>query len=118
MVAIYVAVTDTVAELSRLRILPALSFSRQGLYWFIPLLLTLSDRSERAYPLHGGQQPECVLRSRRPPPISRSAFLLWYLIIITFHYALKKTIRINRYEADMRKTFMKPVIRRRSKAAN
>lgn len=106
MVAIYVLPLLTVllnflAFGSCLRFL----FSRQGLYWFIPLLLTIFLIVPNALTLY-------AVASDPGAPVSAGGFLtyqpiglaiLWYLLIITFHYALKKTIRVNRYEADMRK---------------
>ncbi|MDI9454737.1 MAG: hypothetical protein QM442_02640 [Spirochaetota bacterium] len=80
-------------------------FSRQGLYWFIPLLLTLFLIVPNALTLYTvASDPNSFISTGgilTYQPLGLS--LLWYLLIITFHYALKKTIRINRYEADMRK---------------
>lgn len=80
-------------------------FSRQGLYWFIPLVLSLFLIVPNAISLYSvASNPQGFLA---PGGIlayqSIGLALLWYLIIITFHYALKKTVRVNRYEADMKK---------------
>lgn len=80
-------------------------FSRQGLYWIIPLVLTAFFIVPNAVELYSvasnpaAFQPGFGVFAYQPIAVA----IFWYLIIITFHYALKKTVRVNRYEEDMRK---------------
>lgn len=72
-------------------------FSRQGLYWIVPLFLTLFILWPNALKLY--QVASNTARVSLPysyldlQPLLLSLF--WYAMIVTFHYALKKTIRVN-----------------------
>lgn len=90
-----------------LTVLSALSclrflFSRQGLYWIIPLivsvLLCLDNLAGLFNP--GSAFIPLPFDSRIFPVII--AFF-WYMMVITFHYALKRSVRRNRLRSDMRK---------------
>ncbi len=80
-------------------------FSRQGLYWIIPLALTLFMAWPHALTLY------TVASAAKAPPSSWAYLdlqplllsLLWYAMIVTFHYALKKTIRVNLYAEGVKK---------------
>jgi len=80
-------------------------FSRQGLYWIVPLFLTLFILWPNALKLY--QVASNTARVSLPysyldlQPLLLSLF--WYAMIVTFHYALKKTIRVNHYEEQVRK---------------
>ena len=80
-------------------------FSRQGLYWFVPLALTLFILWPNALHLYRvASDPSSVslpytYLDMQPLLLS----LFWYAMIVTFHFALKKTIRINHYEEQVRK---------------
>ncbi|NLE14579.1 MAG: hypothetical protein GX626_01745 [Spirochaetales bacterium] len=80
-------------------------FSRQGLYWIVPLLLTLFILWPNALNLYRvASDPGSI-----PLPYTYSDLqplllsLFWYAMIVTFHFALKKTVRINHYEEQVRK---------------
>lgn len=80
-------------------------FSRQGLYWIIPLLLTGFLIWPNSLALYGVATDSTTIAlpytyfDLQPLLLS----LLWYALIPTFHYALKKTIRVNNYEEQVRK---------------
>ncbi len=80
-------------------------FSRQGLYWIVPLLLTLFILWPNALTLYRvASDPASVslpytYLDLQPLLLS----LFWYAMIVTFHFALKKTVRINHYEEQVRK---------------
>ena len=80
-------------------------FSRQGLYWIIPLALTLFilwPNALRLYEVANNPQSVVLPYSYLDmQPLLLSLF--WYAMIVTFHFALKKTIRINHYEEQVRK---------------
>lgn len=80
-------------------------FSRQGLYWIVPLLLTLFILWPNALNLYRvASDPGSI-----PLPYTYSDLqplllsLFWYAMIVTFHFALKKTVHINHYEEQVRK---------------
>ena len=80
-------------------------FSRQGLYWIIPLLVTvfiLWPNAIRLYQIAGnGPMEEPFLTYFNLQPLFLS--LLWYAMIVTFHFALKKTIRANYHHEQVKK---------------
>lgn len=80
-------------------------FSRQGFYWIIPLALTLFMAWPHALTLYqvasaGAPVPSPYAYLELQPLILS---LLWYAMIVTFHYALKKTIRVNLYAEQVKK---------------
>lgn len=80
-------------------------FSRQGLYWIVPLLLTLFILWPNSLNLYRvASNPASVTLPYTYldlQPLLLSLF--WYAMIVTFHFALKKTVRINHYEEQVRK---------------
>ncbi len=80
-------------------------FSRQGLYWIIPLALTLFMSWPHALTLYRVASDSSTTTlpysylDLQPLMLS----LLWYAMIVTFHYALKKTIRVNLYAEQVKK---------------
>ncbi|MGE4453932.1 MAG: hypothetical protein AB7D92_05310 [Sphaerochaeta sp.] len=80
-------------------------FSRQGIYWIVPLSLTLFILWPNALNLYhvasGTIIVELPYSFLDMQPLLLSLF--WYAMIVTFHYALKKTIRVNHYEEQVRK---------------
>jgi hypothetical protein len=80
-------------------------FSRQGLYWIVPLALSCFILWPNALHLYQvASNPSAVelpytFFDLQPLLLS----LFWYAMIVTFHFALKKTIRINHYEEQVRK---------------
>lgn len=79
-------------------------FSRQGLYWIFPAVISLILFFQNLSTLLvlGEQAPESFeyTFSNFGPFIL--AFL-WYMMIVVFHYALKKAIPENRFINDSRK---------------
>lgn len=79
-------------------------FSRQGLYWIMPLLtgivLTLGNVYMLFFP-SASPLPRTGILSFLPLAVS----FLWYMMVITFHYALKKRVRQNRFRSDMKKNW-------------
>lgn len=80
-------------------------FSRQGLYWIIPLALTAVISIPNALSLYAVASDSTLAPLRITAlglqPLLLS--LLWYAMIVTFHYALKKTIRVNLYTEQVKK---------------
>lgn len=80
-------------------------FSRQGLYWIIPLSVTLFISWPNALSLYrvasDSAQVSLPYTYLDLQPLLLS--LLWYAMVVTFHYALKKTIRVNLYAEQMKK---------------
>ena len=79
-------------------------FSRQGFYWIVAfalsILLTLNNFFILLYPRYTFfAYPEQVAFF----PILLAAF--WYLMVITFHYALKRGIGRNRVSNDQKKNY-------------
>lgn len=80
-------------------------FSRQGLYWIIPLIVTgfiLWPNAMRLYQVashEGILTPSYTYLDLQPVLLS----LFWYAMIVTFHFALKKTVKVNHYEEQVRK---------------
>ena len=75
------------------------------LYWIVPLFLTLFILWPNALNLY--QVASDISQVSLPytyfdlQPLLLSLF--WYAMIVTFHFALKKTIRVNHYEEQVRK---------------
>lgn len=79
-------------------------FSRQGLYWVFPSiisLLLLFQNLDTLLVLGEADITVFEYTFRNFSPFILS--FLWYMMIIIFHYALKKTIAENRFESDARK---------------
>ena len=74
-------------------------FSRQGAYWIFPAIISLLLFFQNLETLLfiGSQEAGAAA----PVPFRPLVLaLLWYMMIIVFHYALKKTITENRFEND------------------
>lgn len=80
-------------------------FSRQGLYWIVPLFLTLFilwPNSLNLFRVAGNPASVTLPYTYMDlQPLLLSLF--WYAMIVTFHFALKKTVRVNHYEEQIRK---------------
>ncbi len=79
-------------------------FSRQGLYWVFPAIIsTLLFFQNLDTLLILGESGIVVFEYtfRNFSPFILSS--LWYMMIVVFHYALKKTVAENRFESDSRK---------------
>lgn len=75
--------------------------SRQGLYWVFPAIISLILFFLNLQTLLEAGEAEPIsidLSFEATAPLILAA--LWYLTIIVFHYALKKTISENRFEND------------------
>ena len=78
--------------------------SREGLYWVIPclisLILTFANMDTLLIAAETSIMPDYgTLRGISPVLIA----FLWYMMIITFHYALRFKIKVNRYRNENRK---------------
>ena len=76
-------------------------FSRQGLYWVFPAIISLIlfFLNLQRLLIIGEEAPETIdLSFSAIAPLALAG--LWYLMIIVFHYALKKTIVENSFEND------------------
>ena len=79
-------------------------FSRQGLYWVFPAIISLLLFFQNLDTLLVLGEADIMVFEytfRNFSPFILS--FLWYMMIIIFHYALKKTIAENRFESDARK---------------
>lgn len=80
-------------------------FSRQGFYWIIPLIVTLFLLWPNALALY----TLASLDTGRVLPYTLMDFhplllaLFWYAMIVTFHFALKKTVKVNYNLEQVRK---------------
>ncbi len=80
-------------------------FSRQGLYWVVPLIVTLFllwPNAIRLYTLasmEGSVSKAYTYMDFQPLLLS----LFWYAMVVTFHYALKKTVKVNYNLEQVRK---------------
>jgi hypothetical protein len=80
-------------------------FSRQGLYWIVPLLVTLFLVWPNAQALYyiasqsDGVKIGYTLKDFQPVLLS----LFWYTMIVTFHFALKKTVTSNYHREQVKK---------------
>lgn len=78
--------------------------SREGLYWVIPclisIILTFENMDTLLIAAETSIMPDYrTLRGISPVLIA----FLWYMMIITFHYALRFKIKVNRYRNENRK---------------
>ena len=79
-------------------------FSRQGLYWVFPAVISLLMFFQNLTTLLA--LGEAGITSFEYTFSNFSPFILaflWYMMIVVFHYALKKTIDENRFESDSKK---------------
>ena len=79
-------------------------FSRQGLYWVFPSiisLLLLFQNLDTLLVLGEADITVFEYTFRNFSPFILA--FLWYMMIVVFHYALKKNITENRFESDARK---------------
>lgn len=76
-------------------------FSRQGLFWIVPLLVSIILTLAGVTSLFGLAGPLPLLA--QSPILSLMLSFFWYLVVISFHYALKKKVYRNSYLNDMRK---------------
>ena len=79
-------------------------FSRQGLYWVFPAIISLLMFFQNLTTLLA--LGEAGITSFEYTFSNFSPFILaflWYMMIVVFHYALKKTIDENRFESDSKK---------------
>ena len=80
-------------------------FSRQGLYWVMPLIVTLF----LLWPNALGLYSLASMKNARLLPYTFMDFLplllalFWYAMIVTFHFALKKTVKVNHNMEQVRK---------------
>ncbi len=80
-------------------------FSRQGTYWVIPLIVTLFLLWPNAINLY----TIASLETARVKAYTYMDFqplllaLFWYAMIVTFHFALKKTVKVNHNIEQVRK---------------
>ena len=77
--------------------------SREGLYWVIPclisIILTFENMDTLLIAAETSIMPDYrTLRGISPVLIA----FLWYMMIITFHYALRFKIKVNRYRNENR----------------
>ena len=78
--------------------------TREGLYWIVPcvlsIILTLENLDSLFLVAESAISPNYrTFRNLAPVLIA----FLWYMMIITFHYALRFKIKINRYRNENRK---------------
>ncbi len=78
--------------------------TREGLYWFIPclisIILTLEKLDTLLYVVETAEVIDYrTMRNLAPVLIA----FLWYVMIIAFHYALRYKIKVNRYRNENRK---------------
>ena len=79
-------------------------FSRQGLYWLFPAIISLLlffQNLDTLMVLGEQEITEFEYTFRNFSPFILA--FLWYMMIVVFHYALKKNITENRFESDARK---------------
>lgn len=79
-------------------------FSRQGMYWIFPAIISLLlffQNLDTLLVLGEEGITEFAYTFRNFAPFILS--FLWYMMIVVFHYALKKTVSIARFENDARK---------------
>ena len=79
-------------------------FSRQGLYWIFPAIISLLMFFQNLNTLL--MLGEAGITSFEYNFTNFAPFILaflWYMMIVVFQYALKKTIDENRFESDSRK---------------
>lgn len=78
--------------------------SREGLYWIVPciisIILTLENLDTLLIAAETAIRPEYNSIDDVAPALIA---ILWYLAIITFHYALKIKIKVNHFRNENRK---------------
>lgn len=79
-------------------------FSRQGLFWIVPLVLSLLLDVNNLIPLVS-PAGVAVFSSRMTKFFLLALSFFWYLMVITFHYALKRKVDRNRFRSDMIKNY-------------
>ena len=79
-------------------------FSRQGLFWIVPLVLSLLLDVNNLIPLVSSAGV-AVFSSRMTEFFLLALSFFWYLMVITFHYALKRKVDRNRFRSDMIKNY-------------
>lgn len=79
-------------------------FSRQGLFWIVPLVLSLLLDVNNLIPLVSPAGVD-VFSSRMTEFFLLALSFFWYLMVITFHYALKRKVDRNRFRSDMIKNY-------------
>ena len=79
-------------------------FSRQGLFWIVPLVLSLLLDVNNLIPLVS-PAGVAVFSSRMTEFFLLALSFFWYLMVITFHYALKRKVDRNRFRSDMIKNY-------------
>ena len=78
--------------------------SREGLYWVIPCLISIILTFENMDTLLIAAETSIMPNYRTLRGISPVLIaFLWYMMIITFHYALRFKIKVNRYRNENRK---------------
>ena len=78
--------------------------TREGIYWIIPciisIILTLENMDTLLISAETATMPDYrTMRNIAPVLIA----FFWYMMIITFHYALRFKIKVNRYRNENRK---------------
>ncbi len=79
-------------------------FSRQGLYWIFPAVISLLlffQNLDTLLLLGEENITEFAYTFRNFSPFVLA--FLWYMMIVVFHYALKKNVAENRFESEARK---------------
>ena len=79
-------------------------FSRQGLFWIVPLVLSLLLDVNNLIPLVS-PAGVAVFSSRMTEFFLLALSFFWYLMVITFHSALKRKVDRNRFRSDMIKNY-------------
>ena len=112
--------------LSFMALLSSIRFilSRQGLYWILPVFISLLLCFENLNTLlivgeHGSSVYEMTFSNIIPVILS----FLWYMMVIMFHYAMKLAIPENKYINDSKKNkaeaiYMEKYERRKSLIAH
>ena len=79
-------------------------FSRQGMYWIFPAIISLLlffQNLDTLLMLGAEGITEFSYTFRNFSPFILA--FLWYMMIVVFHYALKKNIAENRFESEAKK---------------
>ena len=79
-------------------------FSRQGLYWLFPAIISMLlffQNLDTLLMLGEEGITEFAYTFRNFSPFILA--FLWYMMIVVFHYALKKNIAENRFESEANK---------------
>ena len=79
-------------------------FSRQFFFWLFPFCVSLLLCINNVFNLLSPQSPFIVGLSGNQLVLLLLSFF-WYMIVIIFHYALKKVVGKNRFRNDMRKNY-------------